>query len=84
MVNGFMKLFEELLKKTKPQLYIEIRGRETLIAEGYCRIEVYSDFDIVLASDNGKISVFGEGLRLRHLSTECMAIEGRVDRVEFI
>ncbi len=83
-VNGFMKLFDELIKKTVPQLFVEIRGRESLLAEGYCKIEVYSDFDIVLASDNGRIAVSGEGLHLRHLSSQRIAIDGRVDRVEFI
>jgi len=79
-----MKLFEELIKKTIPQLFVEIRGRESLLAEGYCRIEIYSDFDIVLASDNGKIAISGENLHLRHLSSQRIAIDGRVDRVEFL
>ncbi len=83
-MNRFMKLFDELIKKTVPQLYVEIRGRESVLAEGYCKIEVYSDFDIVLASDNGRIAISGEGLHLRHLSSQRVAVDGRVDKVEFL
>ena len=78
-----MKLFDRLTEKTN-ELFVEIRGRSTLLTEGYCQIQVYSPFEMVLGSQNGTIAVFGEELRLRHLSAERIAIDGRIDKVEFI
>lgn len=82
-MNEFMKLLEELFKKTL-EVFIEIRGREAVFAEGYCRIEKYSETEIRLASDSDRISVRGESLNLKHLSTERIAIVGRIEAVEFI
>ena len=78
-----MRLFSDLLKKTL-NIYIEIRGRDSVLAEGYCRIEKYSENEIVLASDSERISVRGDALGLRHISSERMAIEGRIDSVGFL
>lgn len=78
-----MKLFSDLFKKTL-NVYIEIRGRDSVLAEGYCRIEKYSETEIILASENERISVQGAGLGLRHISSERMAIEGRIDSVGFL
>ncbi len=78
-----MRLFTELLKKER-QLFVEIRGRECVLAEGYCRIDSYSDDRIILVSEQGRVMVYGEGLVIRHLSAERTAVEGRIDRVEFI
>lgn len=78
-----MKLIDELLKKTL-EVFLEIRGREAVFAEGYCRIEKYSETEIILASDFDRISVRGDGLTLKHLSTQRTAVEGRIDAVEFL
>ncbi|MBR4278812.1 MAG: YabP/YqfC family sporulation protein [Clostridia bacterium] len=78
-----MKWIKEIFKSVSPT-YIELRGRELLLAEGYCRIEDYSDEKIVLSNAEFSFSVFGSGLRLRHLSEGIMAVDGRIDRVEFI
>ena len=41
-----MKLIDELLKKTL-EVFLEIRGREAVFAEGYCRIEKYSETEVI-------------------------------------
>ncbi len=78
-----MKLFSDLLKKPL-NIYIEIRGRDSVLTEGYCRIEKYSESEIILASESERISVLGDRLELTHLSAERMAIEGRIDSVGFL
>lgn len=80
---AFMKRLLDLFKTTTP-IFVEIRGRETVLAEGYCKIVLYSRTRIDLASAEGSISVCGSGLELRHLSEAAIAIDGRIDRVEFI
>lgn len=78
-----MKLFSELMKKTG-EVFVEIRGRERVLAEGCCKIESYTDERIVLSSNKGSISVRGGELLIRHLSDERVAVEGRIDSVEFL
>lgn len=78
-----MKWLQELLKNTVP-VYVEIRGRETVLAQGYCKIVCYSPERITLANGEYEISVCGSGLELRHLSEGVIAIDGRIDGVEFI
>ena len=72
------------LFKTETPVYVEIRGRETVLAEGYCKIELYSESRIVLANSEYSISVCGSDLNLRHLSESAIAVDGRIDRVEFL
>lgn len=85
-----MKLFSELREKAEQmlarpnQIFVEIRGREVLLAEGYCRIDSYTESYITLFSDSGGIAVRGKGLTLRHLSIQRIAVEGRIDSVEFL
>jgi sporulation protein YqfC len=78
-----MKWLLDLFKTTTP-VFVEVRGRETVLAEGYCRIVLYSEEQIVLANDDYSISVFGSNLNLRHLSESAIAVDGRIDRVEFV
>ena len=78
-----MKWLLDFFKTTTP-VFVEIRGRETVLAEGYCRIELYSPEQIVLANEKYSISVCGSELNLRHLSESAIAIDGRIDRVEFL
>lgn len=78
-----MKWLLDLFKTTMP-IFVEIRGRETVLAEGYCRIELYSPEKIILANADYSISVIGEGLELRHLSESAIAVDGRISCVEFI
>ncbi len=82
-MNSFMKWFSELFKN-ETRVYIEVRGRETVLAEGYCRIELYSPERIVLSNGEYGVAVCGNGLELRHLSESVIAVDGRIDRVEFI
>ncbi len=85
-----MKRFSRLKEKldifgSRPNgIYVEVRGRELLLAEGYCHIEEYTDTYVTLTSNRSKISVHGEALRLRHLSKERIAVEGRIDSFEFL
>ncbi len=78
-----MKQISELFKFESP-VFVEIRGRETVLAEGYCKIESYSDTRIVLSSIENTFSVKGGGLTLKHLSSGRIAVEGRIDGIEFI
>lgn len=78
-----MKLFSGLFKEFIP-VYIEIRGRETVLLEGYGRIESYSETEITLLSDQNIVLVRGEDLDLCHLSAERIAVKGRIKGIEFI
>ncbi len=82
-MNDFMKLNLDFLKITTP-VFLEIRGRDLLHAEGYCRIEGYSQEKILLASQEGTVAVYGENLNLVHLTSERIAIKGRIKGIDFI
>ena len=64
--------------------FIELRGNETLLCEGVVRIIDYSGERIVIATDGLPVAVSGERLNLRHLSAGRIAVDGRIDSVEFI
>ena len=64
--------------------FIEIRGRKSLLLDGYCRITDYSDIRIELCTDNYCVVVTGRGLTLRHLSMGKLAIDGRIDNIGFL
>ncbi len=78
-----MKKFFDLFEKTNCRL-VELRERNYLLAEGYSCIESYSDTRINLSSPLERLSVYGEELTLIHLSDSHIAIEGRIDGIEFI
>ena len=78
-----MKWISELLKKDN-QVFVEVRGRETVLAEGYCRIEVYTPERITLSNGSYSVTIRGSGLELRHLSVSVIAVDGRIDGVEFV
>ncbi len=78
-----MKQILELFKFKNP-VFVEIRGREIVLAEGYCKIENYSDTCIVLSSTENTFSVKGTGLTLKHLSSGRIAVEGRINSIEFV
>lgn len=82
-MNSFMKWISELLKKDN-RVYVEVRGRETVLAQGYCRIELYTPERITLSNGEYIVSICGNGLELRHLSVSVMAIDGRIDGIEFL
>ena len=88
--GGFMKPISQIKRKVEEilknhtQIYIEIHGRENLLAEGYCRIEDYGGDRITLVSESNSVCVRGEDLRLRHLSNERIAVEGRINSVEYL
>ncbi len=79
-----MKLIKDLFKNAAVPVFVEIRGRERLLAQGYCRICEYSPERIGLANGEYIISVYGSGLELTHLSEDVIAIDGRIDGIEFI
>ena len=72
------------LFQTETPVFIEIRGRNTLLAEGYCRIECYLPEKITLANDDYSFDIIGSNLELRHLSDGIIAVDGRIDSVAFI
>ena len=78
-----MKWLKELFE-TKTPVFIEIRGRNVLLAEGYCKIECYLPEKIILSNENERFQLIGESLELRHLSEEMIAVDGRIDKIEFI
>ncbi|MBQ4316894.1 MAG: YabP/YqfC family sporulation protein [Clostridia bacterium] len=78
-----MKWISELLKKDN-RVYVEVRGRETVLAQGYCRIELYTPERITLSNGEYSVAICGDGLELRHLSVSVMAIDGRIDGIEFL
>ena len=78
-----MKMFSDLFEKTNCRL-VELRDRNYVLAEGYSSIESYSETKIVLSSLFERLSVYGDGLTLVHLSDCRIAIEGRIDGIEFL
>ena len=82
-ISQIKEKIEKYLKNQTP-IYIEIHGRENLLAEGYCRIEDYGGNRITLVSKSNSVCVRGEDLRLRHLSNERIAVEGRINSVEYL
>ncbi len=78
-----MKMFSDLFEKTNCRL-VELRDRNYVLAEGYSSIEVYSETKILLSSQFERLSVYGSDLTLIHLSDTHIAIEGRIDGIEFL
>lgn len=78
-----MKQFFDFTEKSINE-FVELRGRKLLLAEGYSRILVYTPTEIRIAKDKEGIAVYGENLALKHLSERHIAVEGRIDSVEFI
>lgn len=84
MKPNYLKDKVQKLLNNQKTVYIELKGKELLLAEGYCRIEDYNENTVVLSSEKLRISVTGEYLKLSHLSNERMAIEGSIKAFEFI
>jgi hypothetical protein len=78
-----MKWLYEIFKNTTP-VFVEIRGRESVLAQGYCRVEQYLPESIVLSCGEYSVAINGSCLELRHLSEEAVAVDGRIDSVEFL
>ena len=78
-----MRLFAKAAKLKTP-VYIELRGRSSLLCEGFCRITGYSGERIELASDTERLEITGRGLTLRHLSAGRIAVDGRIDAIGFL
>lgn len=77
-----MKLLDYF--KSELPIFLEIRGRDCLHAQGYCKIEEYSPEVITVSNQEFAISVKGEALTLRHLSEGIIAIDGRINEIDFI
>ncbi|MBE6692438.1 MAG: hypothetical protein E7586_03775 [Ruminococcaceae bacterium] len=82
-ISELKQKVEKILQQNS-QIYIEIHGRESLLAEGYCRIEHYGEESVILSSSKGSIRIVGENLTLKHLSDERVAVEGRIKEIEFL
>ncbi|MBR0231657.1 MAG: YabP/YqfC family sporulation protein [Clostridia bacterium] len=78
-----MKLFSKIAGAKTP-LFAEVRGRESVLCEGFRRITDYSRARIVLASDTERMEITGRDLRLRHLSSGRIAVDGRIDGIGFL
>lgn len=78
-----MKWIRELFKRDD-RIYVEVRGRETVLTEGYCRITCYERDNIRLSNGEYCVDIIGSELELRHLSASVIAVDGRIDRIEFI
>ncbi|MBQ8895560.1 MAG: YabP/YqfC family sporulation protein [Clostridia bacterium] len=79
-----MKYLKELFSKGETPRFIELRGRDELLLQGCSRICEYLPERICLSYGEGVVAVNGSGLTLRHLSEEAVAIDGRIDGVEFL
>ena len=82
-MTEIMKQFFKPLRVAHPP-YIELRGRSSLYCDGACRITDYSEKRIELCFGNESLEIVGNGLALRHLSAERLAIDGRIDAVGFL
>lgn len=86
----FMKMIQKLTELAKnareDRIFVELRGRQELAAEGFCRLEKYTDSAIIVCGDgeHQRLGVFGKGLELKHLGTSAIGIIGRIDRVEYL
>ena len=66
------------------KMNVEIRGREYVFAEGFSRIETYTETLVCACSGDCRLIIRGEGLALMNLSGEYISVEGRISSVEFI
>lgn len=66
------------------EIYTEIRGRKTVLADGFETLLIYTDKLICVSSGNVKMNINGENLTLRHLSSGKIAACGRIDSIEYI
>lgn len=66
------------------EVFAEIRGRKTVIAEGFFGLLLYSGERVLLGSAEERISIEGKGLELKHMSRGRIAVDGRIDKVEFL
>ena len=66
------------------EIYTEIRGRKTVLADGFETLETYTDTLVAVSSRNEKLNIKGAGLTLKHLSFGKIAVCGRIDSVEYI
>lgn len=84
-MNDFMNIeWIKALLKSEHEIFVEIRGRESVHLEGYCRIEEYTREYIKLGNSEYSVGIIGQELELRHLGEQTVAIDGRIDGVEFL
>ncbi len=83
LINSINQKIQQIISRPS-QVFVEIRGRELVLAEGYCRIELYSEECVILRSSQSQIQISGENLNLQHLSDERVAVEGRINGIEFL
>lgn len=79
-----MKRLKEIFSFGALPIFVELRGRESLLAQGYSKICGYSPERISLQNGEFTVSVYGSGLTLRHLSEDTIAVDGRIDGLEFL
>lgn len=86
-MNGFDKKLRNVLGMARPSadgVFIELRGRYRLIAEGIDELLEYGDTRMVLGAKADRIAVMGENLEMRFLSENRIVIEGNIQSVQYI
>lgn len=80
---SFLKrLFD--IRAQKCDIYTELRGRGCLFADGFGKLKTYTDTVIVLSSESADMRIRGVGLSMRHLSGGRIAIDGRIDGINYL
>ncbi|MBO4453114.1 MAG: YabP/YqfC family sporulation protein [Clostridia bacterium] len=83
-MNRFAKAFRKWFpENVKTPFFVEIRGDRTLLCDGFDKITLYRNDAITLCSGEECIAIKGNGLHLRHLSLGRIAVDGRIDAIEF-
>ena len=59
-------------------VFIELRGKRQLVAEGIDALLVYEDTNITVGAGKERITFFGNRLEMRFLSQNRIVIEGEI------
>ncbi len=87
-VMVFMKKMEKLAQALKnsreSRIFVELRGRNELVAEGFFHLSVYTDSVIEVQGGELRLKIWGQGLTMKHLGESTIGVAGRIDGVEYI
>ena len=73
----------ELPREALGSLLVTAIGQERLLIENHRGIELYSDVCLRLRVKGGCVAVYGDGLCIRTLGGDVLAIEGHIRSVEW-
>lgn len=64
-------------------IFLELRGRKRLVAEGIDALLEYTDTRITVGADCQRLMLTGRGLEMRFLSANRIVVEGTIVRIEY-